>query len=418
MVLVKNKLAINKINNLPRTPGVYFFYNKKEEILYVGKAKNLLDRVKSHFQSPSFKDSLFANEIIFVGYLELNSDIEALIKESYYIKTLRPKFNTLLKDDKNYFYVGVTQEDVPRIYLTHQTKIQDSDEAHSKFYGPFTDGTALKATLHAIRRFFPYRTCKTIPKKPCAYYQLSLCPGCPMILDDIQKIHEYQTTVKNIISIITGKRDLLAKKLEKEMREAASQEKFERAREIRDQIYGLERIFKHSFLFVEPNYETGLLEIQNHLNLEKVPKRIEGYDISNIQGTQASGSMVVFVNGQPEKNEYRKFKIKTKSTPDDYAMMHEVLTRRLTRTDWDKPDLLFVDGGKGQLNVAKSVTRELNLNIPICSLAKGTNTVFSSTVRQFPLDFLEKDSRMIILMLRDEAHRFALAYHRKLASNL
>jgi len=145
------------------------------------------------------------------------------------------------------------------------------------------------------------------------------------------------------------------------MREAAAQEKFERARESSRPNIRPGKDFKHSFLFTEPNYETGLLEIQNHLNLGKIPKRIEGYDISNIQGAQASGSMVVFINGQPDKSEYRKFKIKTKSTPDDYAMMREVLTRRLMHTDWGMPDLLFIDGGKGQLNVAKAVVETLNL---------------------------------------------------------
>ena len=262
-------LPKSKISQLPKTAGIYAF-KKNKAILYIGKAKNLRERVKNHTDLLNLTKQ--------VDYIKTDSENAALILEAKLIKKYQPKYNVAWRDDKNYFYVGITQEAFPRVFITHQIKIKSQKSKFKIDYvGPFVDGRALKQALKELRKYSPFRTCKTLPKKPCLWFHLGRCPAPCLLLS----------------------------------------------------------------------------------------QRIEAYDISNIQGKLATGSMVTFVKGKPDKNLYRRFKIKMAGQPNDTAMIKEVLQRRLKHTEWGLPDLILIDGGRAQLNAALSTTK-----IPVMALAK------------------------------------------------
>ena len=321
-----NFLPEKEISRLPKTVGVYCFRDK-EKTLYVGKAANIRDRVKQH------KDLLdLAGEI---GYIKTDSEIEALILESKLIKKYQPKYNVAWKDDKNYFYIGITKEEFPRIFITHQTK-----DKNTEYLGPFVDGKSLKQALKELRKRSPYRTCKSLPAgraavRPCLWYHLGQCLA-PCLFADIFRA-----------------------------------------------------------------------------------KHIEAYDVSNIQGKEATGSMVTFINGQPDKNFYRRFKIRLAARPNDVAMLKEILSRRLNHPEWTYPDLILVDGGKAQLNAAISAAKRHKLRAKITALAKKNNELYIEG-RQKPvrLKDLPRETANLLLRLRDEAHRFAISYHHKLRIKL
>ena len=322
-------LAKDKISNLPKTPGVYAFKAGKQ-FLYIGKAVNLKNRVKQHeyiLDSASVLDRVKHRHI---AYIETGSETEALLLEAKLIKKYQPRYNVDWKDDKNYFYVGITKEPFPRVFITHQPrgllKLSFNTNVETKFLGPFVDGKKLKQTLKDLRKIYPYRTCKTLPKKPCLWYHLQQCPA------------------------------------------------------------------------------PCLLPIRH----------IEAYDISNIQGAEATGSMVTFINGHPDKNFYRRFKIKSVSKPNDVAMLKEVLSRRLKHKEWPYPDLILIDGGRAQLNIAIRVMSDIT-RMKVMALAKKDNKLYIEN-RKNPLLLknLPREFSDLILRARDEAHRFARAYHHKL----
>jgi len=444
-------LKPKEINKLQKEAGVYFFYGKEKKPIYIGKANNLKERVKNHFQQSTYKDNFFINEVKKIGYITLKSEIEALILESELIKKYQPKFNVIFRDDKNYFYVGITKEDWPRIFITHQPqKNSKFQNPNSKidYIGPFVGGTALKETLKILRKIFLYRSCKTLPKKPCLWYELNRCPAPCLIVKESkenqelqkqaeQRKKEYQRSIENLKMVLEGKKENLLSRLEKEMKEYAKNQEFEKAAKVRDQIESLKEVFSHKFLFyskpTEKNQEKeniGKL-LQKTLLLPKVPQRIEGYDISHLKGKNMVGSMVVFklsrikvssnfsqkcgCEYKPDKKEYRLFKIKTVEGQNDTACLKEVIKRRLSHSEWTFPDLIYVDGGKGQFNAAKSVIESQNLKIPIISLAKKKNILYTSILEKpLLLDKLPKKIKITILYLRDESHRFAISYHKKL----
>jgi len=429
-------LNLNQISNLPKTPGVYCFKGKKE-ILYIGKAVNIKERVKNHLKAPTFRDNLFISKIEKIGFIQTPSEIEGLILEAKLIKKYQPKFNVLWRDDKNYFFVGITLEDFPRVFITHQKKLKIKNEKLKiNYIGPFVDGKALKQALKTLRKIFPFRSCKKIPKKPCLWYQLNRCPA-PCLLNSplslkIPKFQsslkdESQKNVKNLIKIFQGKKSQVLTKLKKEMEKAALSQKFEKAAKIRDQIEALENIFKHTKIFQqlsekeEKNYWPEIeKKLKTLLKMRKKIKRIEGYDVSNIQGKQATGSMVVFEEGVPKKSEYRKFKIKFQKTPNDILMLKEVLTRRFNHSEWEFPQIIFIDGGKAQLNVFLSLKKLKEFQqklkeIKAISLAKKREKLFIEGRKQpIFLKTLFPPLSNLILQIRDEAHRFAISYHRKL----
>jgi len=447
------------LKKLPRNTGVYCFSAKNgsavdgknnKEILYIGKATNIQERVKNHFSQPGFKEEIFLNKTRRIGFIKSDSEIEALLLEAKLIRKYRPKYNIMWRDDKNYFFVARTPEDFPQIFITHQpqTRLQvtgnrlqslKSRKLKPKIYhltpklvGPFVDGKALKQTLKILRKVFPFRSCKKLPNRPCLWYQLDRCLApCTFKTGFARQIPSAQNKIKNrsqknarnIFQVLKGEKNKVLKELEKEMRTAAKFREFEKASDIRDKIFALTKIISHSRL---PAFENAGLsgqakifdwfkiqkELKNLIRTNKEIFRIEAYDISNIQGQEATGSMVTFINGKPDKNFYRKFKIKISGKPNDVAMIKEIIKRRFGHKEWPFPDLVLIDGGIAQLHAAKSEIK--NKKIPIMALAKRKNELFAESREPIFLKNLPREIFNLVLQLRDEAHRFALAYHLKL----
>jgi len=397
-------IAKDKISQLPETAGVYAF-KKGRKFLYIGKAVNLRERVKQH------QDVLgLAKHIAFV---KTDSEIEALILEARLIKKHHPKYNVVWRDDKNYFYICITKEDFPRIFTTHQIKCIENG---SRYIGPFVNGKALKETLKVLRKVFPYRTCKTLPKSPCLWYQLGRCPAPCLVTSQVpgfkKKIQkECQKNARNLMKILQGKKSQVVKNLKKEMKKLAKEEKFEEAAKIRNQIWALEKVFQHAKISDWPQPKYSLRQPWFFYRVS----RIEAYDISNLQGKEAAGAMVTFVEGKPDKNFYRRFKIKISGKPNDVAMIKEVLSRRFKHPEWGFPDLILIDGGRAQLNAALRCLTPGVKHIEVIALAKKKNELFvEGEKKPILLKSLPREISNLILQLRDEAHRFALNYHKKL----
>ncbi len=437
------KLLKEKIEKLPKNAGVYIFKDRSNQIIYVGKANNLKNRVKSYFnKNISYRTKALLNEANNLEYIETKSEPESLILESQLIKKHQPKFNVLMRDDKNYFFVGITKERFPKIFITHQPRAK-SQQLIATLIGPFTDGNSLKQTLKLLRRHIPYCTCLKPHKTPCLNSHINLCAGFCCIKNttlDQNNIKDYNKNISHLKSILTGQQKNLLEGIQKEMAQTARNQNFERAAVLRDQIQAIENIFEHKLVQLPASSsrlsaQKSLSELKNLLNLKIVPKRIEGYDVANIQGLDATASMVVFINGKKSNKDYRQFKIRTKFTPDDVAMLKEVLIRRLAHsnkrdpstklgTNWALPNLIFIDGGLGQINTAQRILKSIKLNIPLISLAKGTNTIFiaknirSNKKTALRLKDLPQNSGNLILQIKDEAHRFARRYHHKLRDKI
>ncbi|OGD86851.1 hypothetical protein A2Z23_00605 [Candidatus Curtissbacteria bacterium RBG_16_39_7] len=412
--MVENLKALAE--KLPRKPGVYLFKSKSGKTIYVGKSVNLRARVKSYFQPESQlgpKTALMVREIHGVDRILVSSELEALLLEASLIKKRQPKYNVIWKDDKSPLYIKITiGEKIPLI----TTARMEREAKGVLFFGPFTKAGVAKGVLKTLRRIFPYCQHKRI-QKSCLWVHLGLCPD-PYRGD----LKNYRKNIKNIIMILRGESKNVIVKLEKEMKVMASQEGFENAAKIKkqmDDIKYLTQVFHRPEEYLErPTlYEDlvvqRLVDLTQLLSLSDKPRRIEAFDISNIMGKQASGSMIVFSDGEKDRSSYRRFRIKTKDTPDDVAMMKEVLRRRF-RNNWSLPDLIVIDGGLGQLNAALTILTEFKLKIPTIALAKRLEEIYrpgkKETLR------LEKDSSALQLLkeIRDEAHRFAISYHRKL----
>ncbi|OHA65988.1 MAG: hypothetical protein A2672_00140 [Candidatus Wildermuthbacteria bacterium RIFCSPHIGHO2_01_FULL_49_22b] len=442
----------SKLSTLPKAPGVYALASPKA-VLYIGKAGNIKDRVRIHFAQPSYRDNLFTSQVTRVGYLETQSEIDALLLESQLIKKLQPKYNVMWKDDKGYFFVGITKDKLPRIFLTHQPrlvscssylvsgmkkekkiqntryKIQDTN-----YIGPFTEGKAIRRVLRLLRRVFPYYTAKKHGSLPCSWCQLNLCPGP----DPDEKT--YKKNLRKLAAVLKGKRTSVFRQLKKEMNEAAKNQGFEKAAGLRDQFLALERIVSHARLLsreTAPSTNWNLIEkeLQKLFETRKRISRMEAYDISNIQGKQATGSQVTFLKGAPLKESYRKYKIRISGKSNDYAMMEELLSRRLRHPEWPYPQLMVIDGGKGQLTAALSALRELTIgnsqltidskksqsskvkgqkSIMVALAKKQNELFFPGKSRPVLLRDLPRPLENLFLHIRDEAHRFAISYHRKL----
>ncbi|QQG45311.1 MAG: GIY-YIG nuclease family protein [Candidatus Sungiibacteriota bacterium] len=411
----------------PSSAGVYMFKSGSDRPLYIGKAVNLKKRLASYFRKNiGGKARYLRGGTIGIEWIETPNEFAALIKEAELIKKYRPKYNILLRDDKNYFYVGATKEKFPRLFTTHQPA------QNTHFIGPFTSGVALKTALKFLRRIFPYCTCKKPHKRRCLTSQIGRCLGYCCVKAQTpaeRKIKEYGGNIKNIMAILQGKKKHVILLLKKEMRAAVKKQEFERAATLRDQVSGLENIFGHAQL-LEVRLPVGSRtsvgswrkiekNLRTILATKKKISRIEGYDISNIFGSAATGSMVVFSNGMPVKSKYRKFKIKTIHQSNDIAMLQEVLRRRFQHKEWSFPDLILIDGGKPQLNAALAIlrksyfSREVRLS-KVVSLAKREEDLFIPG-RKHPirLRILPQETSYFFQRIRDEAHRFAKQYHQK-----
>lgn len=412
--------------SIPKVPGCYLYSDEAGKIIYVGKAANLNSRVLSYWQKAA--DHTLAKELMLtkikkIEWIETDSEIEALLLESNLIKKYQPSFNIVQRDDKRYAYIKVsTEEEWPRVFIAHQL------EKSGRYFGPFVSVEAIRETLKAIRKIWPYRSCKNLPKKVCLYYRIGKCPG--MCENFINK-KEYSKIIKQIVLFLEGKKGVIVKGVEKEIKELEKSEQDEdRLSLLKYRLLNMKRVLEHSnVLSLIDKYSSDVIELAKVLNLVKVPARIEGYDISNIFGQEAVGSMVVFTDGEVNKNEYRKFKIKinpsfakaSEGKSGDTGMLREVLTRRFNN-NWPMPDLIIVDGGRGQLNAVLSVVKKRNLDIAVIAVSKGEGLrsalapdkiFFPDETRPLELP-LASPALHIIKRVRDEAHRFAIKYHREL----
>jgi excinuclease ABC subunit C len=448
-------LTLEKIKQLdiPRSPGCYQFIDKRGVIIYIGKAADLSKRVVSYWQkstrhSPA-KERMM-EEIETVHWIATDSEIEAFLLEANLIKKHQPKYNILLRDDKRFTYIKVSVEDeIPGVFATRKI-----DKA-GKYYGPFVSSLAVREVLKTIRKIWPYCTMGKIQQKPCFYYQISRCTG---VCGGVIGRKEYlEKIVKPIILFFEGKKDRIIKKMEREMQKAEKRGDFESVERIKYSLKNFYYVIGNShILSLADKYASDVVELAKLLSLPAVPSRIEGYDISNMFGKEAVGSMVVFADGEPNKSQYRKFKIKgTYGKDGDVQMLREVLERRLKKSgklkvesekkkkspqppsprplragqdkggldvDWPMPDLIIVDGGKQQLNVGLKALKKFKLSISIIAISKGEGLrsgrardklFFAGQSKPLELP-LASPALHVIKRVRDEAHRFAIGYHRLL----
>lgn len=408
---------------LPEDPGVYLFLNNESQVIYVGKAKNLKKRVSSYFIQKDLgtKTTLLVSQIKKIKYIQVNSEIESLLLEANYIKKYNPKFNIKLTDGKSYPLIKITIKDkYPKVLMARRI-----EEKKSIYFGPFPDIGAMKMVLKLIRRIFPYESVRNHPKRICLYHHINLCPCCEILGDG-----EYKKNIRRIIKFLKGQTKNVISDLEKERNLESKKENYEEAKIIQQKINAIKLItspvYKPWEYELNPNLKSDIRTSElealrkalddNGVKTEKLT-RIECFDISNIHGNQVAGSMVVFINGDSEKSEYKKFKVRSeiKGKPNDVQAMEEILKRRLKHNDWQNPDLIIVDGGKGQVSSATKALNESKIEIPAIGLAKREETIITSDFKEINLP-RNNPGFYLILRIRDEAHRFAVTYHRKLRS--
>lgn len=534
-----------ELKKLPSKPGVYLMHDDKDAIIYVGKAISLKNRVRQYFQSSRNKGVKIEQMVTHIArfeYIITDSELEALVLECNLIKEHRPKYNTMLMDDKTYPFIKVTvQEDFPRVLFARQMY---KDKA--KYYGPYTSAGAVKDTIDLIHKLYGIRTCnKQLPKmqgkeRPCLNYHIHQCPApCQGYISK----EEYAKSVKKVLTFLNGDYTPILKELEEKMLAASEEMEFEKAIEYRELLNSVTKIAQKQKItssdmedkdviamsvdqhdavvqvffirdgrligrdhfclriangdsrpdvlsaFIKQFYagtpyipreimlqyeiedavlieewlsgrkgqkvhiqvpkkgqkeklvelakknadmvlmqdrerirrEEGrtigaMKEIANLLDLSKL-ERVEAYDISNISGFQTVGSMVVFEKGRPKRSDYRKFRIRGVQGADDYASMEEVLTRRLSHYE-NYPDLIMMDGGRGQVNIALKVMQQLNIEVPVCGMVKDdkhrTRGIYFHNV-ELPID-RDSEGFRLVTRIQDEAHRFAIEYHRSLRS--
>lgn len=387
-----NVKLLSKIKNLPDLPGVYIMRDKSRRPLYIGKASSLKRRVLSYFQRP--QETRIEQILAQVGSIDTqktDSVIEALFLENDLIKKYKPKYNVKLKDDKTFLGIFITREDWPRVYPARITQKLPKGE----FYGPFPSAGQVREALQIIRKIFPFRvSCIPMSGKACFEYHLGQCPG--VCAGKMEK-KDYQKTIRQIKLFLRGKKKTVISGLEKEMKQAAKNMDYEKAAKLRDKIFALKHI-----------QDVALITEENLQYPQDIPSRIEAYDVSNISGAFAVGSMIVFTEGLIDKSQYRKFKIKSFEGSDDVRALKEILDRRFNHKEWSYPDLILIDGGKGQVNGAKEVIKSRRLNISVVGIAKGPERDKDEIIGA---DGLSIDKKLL-LRVRDEAHRFAVEYYR------
>ncbi len=396
----------------------------------MGKAKNLKSRVSSYFVNDSLlgdKTRLLVSHIEKIRITIVESELEALLLEAFYIKRYKPKYNIRLMDSKSYLRIRITMQDpYPKVLFARR-----EEDDKSVYFGPYPSSTDAKIVLKTIRKAFPFQSVLNHPKRICLYNHLGLCP-CPPVFDSSELKKEYRKNIRGIIKILEGESKKIMKELEKERDAFSKKEAYEQALQLQKKINALSIIttpFRQPFEYdVNPNLRTDIRQKEMDGLREELNKngytitsleRIECYDISNISGTNATGSMVVFINGGKESSQYRKFKIRRENTPNDFAMMKEVLKRRFTHDEWNMPDLIIVDGGKGQVSSAMEALSQSGITVPLIGLAKREETiVIPGEEDSFTEVLLPKNHPAIHLItrIRNEAHRFAITYHRHLRS--
>ncbi len=398
---------------LPDSPGVYFFKDRKEKILYIGRATSLSDRVKSYFSADLIetRGSLLVDMVTRarkIDFIETDSILEAVILENNLIKKHQPYFNTKEKDNRSYNYVVITDEEFPRVFTVRGRTLeivnQEISEANLKFkikaqFGPYPQASLLREALRIIRKIFPFRDAKSlIPRQESFYRSLGLSPDTAS--PEAKK--EYQKTIRNLMLFFQGKKNELMRTLEKEMKEYAKEQVFEKAEQVKKTIYALNHIQDVALI--------KKAERQGWLHEARQGFRIEAYDISHMSGKNNIGVMIALCDGEMEKSAYRKFKI-SKEANDDGAGLKEILTRRFIHREWRFPDLIVIDGGLAQLNIAKTTIKKNNLKIPVVSVVKDSRHKANHILGE---EKIITEHRGAILEANAEAHRFAIAYHKNL----
>lgn len=436
----KNVLKVNKtskrvfFSRIPETPGVYFFLDSNKTPLYVGKAKNLKNRLSSYFSIALIgKTKEMVKRSCFLSFIKTESEIEALILEANLIKKYQPKYNIIQKDDKSPLYIIITKEKYPRLILGRKSDLKGKNV--DKFYGPFLSTRTARNLLRNIRNFIPFSDHK-LAKKPCIYSQIGLCDPCPNFIEvqknkkiKESKKREYFKNIRRINHFLRGDVKKVIRELEMEMKLFAKKQEFEKALEIKNKLENLKFLlqplrYPDEYLqnpnLVEDQRKEELKSFVQFLNMfmkiRKI-KRIECYDVSHISGTYAAASMVVFINAEKASREYRHLRLK-KSINNDLECLYETIERRLNHLeDWGKPDLIIIDGGKPQLSVLFPILKDYK--IPLVGIAKKFEELVIPVFKENKIYYLKyklKNEKFgnLIIRIRDEAHRFARSYHHKL----
>lgn len=450
----------NKLSTLPKSPGVYFHKDASGEIIYVGKAAVLRNRVRQYFQASRARDpktEALVAEITDLDWMVVESELEALFLEAEMIRRYMPRYNILLRDDKAMSYIRI---DIDSDFPTVSTTRRPLDDG-ARYFGPYFSLFGVKQALKLLRRIFPFATRRTNGQKRASLeYHLGLDPG---LEEGKTSLEEYRANLRKLIAVIEGRRSGVIKEVEREMKQAAKAQEFERAAVLRNRLMALQNLGKQIIFsdkeFLDISKDQALAQFQQLLGLPEPPKRIEGYDISHMSGTNVVASMVVFTNGVSNKGEYRKFK--TSERNDDYGNIRETIKRRFSEKNvkaWGMPSLLLIDGGTGQLAAALAGMKEQNKSVPTVSVAKREEElVIHRTDSCVDLSFIEQllqnpapgvdvraegdfyiinlhagqanagshsknlrggttpsrytDVVKLIQRIRDESHRFAVSYH-------
>lgn len=417
----------DKVRQFPTTPGVYLMKDGQGRVIYVGKAVNLKSRASSYFTAAAAVDIRTADlvpEIKDIDFIPTDSEVDSLLLEARLIKDIQPRFNQELKDDKTFPYLEVTvREDFPRVEFTRTPQARGT-----KLYGPFTNAKKLRGTIAVLQRIFQFRTCSLDIDdgderwrwfRPCLLHSIQQCTApCNLRISK----EDYRKDIRRLRMFLDGKKDKLFEELREEMRAASKELKFEKAARIRDEIQALENLNLRGNLedhaqpevfYIDP--KKGLQGLKKIFQLPELPRRIEGVDIAHLQGGETVASLVQFIDGLPFKHGYKRYKIRTVTGVDDFDSIREVVSRRIRRLQQEGesfPDILLIDGGKGQLNAAMAAMRALGVDPPFTiSLAKRDEEVYvpgEAEPRR-----LSKHSYGLRLLqyVRDESHRFAQHYH-------
>ena len=427
-----------KLANLPKGPGVYFHKNDKGEIIYIGKAARLNNRVRQYFHKSRIRDpktDALVLEIRDIDWIEVETELDALFLEAELIRRYLPPYNILLRDDKSLSFVRIDiNSDHPTVSLEHRP-LDDG----AKYFGPYYSAYSVKKALKFLRRIFPFDWKKPpkSTKRATLDYHIGLSPG---LEQDKTSLEQYRANLRQLSRYLKGERKSIMNEMESAMKKAAKIKDFESAALYRNKFRALESLHKQIVFsdreFMDMSKDAGLADLTELLGLDKIPRRIEGYDISHMSGTDTVASMVVFNSGIPDKAAYRKFKMRIPGN-DDFAHMREVMTRRLHEPNvkqWGMPNLYLIDGGKGQLSSALSVLGEHDIKLPAIGLAKQFEEIVikkdwpyvhlnEQKVRELNGVILESDdfwmvnlpnnSHIVKLLqrIRDESHRFAVSYH-------
>jgi len=407
----------DKTNILPTTPGVYQFYDKTGKILYIGKAKNLRSRVKSYFlraeeltESRSTAIYQMVQKIKRIKTTSTDSELEAVLLEAELIKKVQPKYNIRQKDDKSFSVIEISRDEIPKIELRRVKNVDLKNKQYS-YFGPYQSGEILKRALRILRKIFPYANCSKTKFqrqqkicKTCLYADINLCPApC-----EKSSVPDCKKQVGYLKDFLSGKKKKIIRELSAEMKVLSRNKKYEEAAVIRDKLSALEHLNRYSV-----GIKDSFLDFQN---LSIFP-RVEAYDISNIGGEFAVGAMTVTTLGRIDKSEYRKFKIRSVMGANDLAMTAQILERRF-KNSWPEPNLIVIDGGIGQLNIARHVIKDIKLDIPIVAIAKGKSRKkdeFRFSTGEVAKIFQKKpELRNLLIQARNEAHRFSRSYYRGL----